>query len=174
MSLRDLRAQVEARLPAPSLFEVLVDALCANTFRKIGSAVRHVDHRPTLPPELRAAGDRILRDLKKEPLEPPNPKELAPTPNDQQALRFLMETGEVIDLGDKCALLSDAFDTAKDLVVAFMKANEKATVSELRQTIGTTRRILMPILDRLDKQGVTVRSGDFRMLSRSYLRQQGA
>ena len=96
------------------------------------------------------------------------------TPNDQQALRFLMETGEVIDLGDKCALLSDAFDTAKDLVVAFMKANEKATVSELRQTIGTTRRILMPILDRLDKQGVTVRSGDFRMLSRSYLRQQGA
>ena len=85
-----------------------------------------------------------------------------------------METGEVIDLGDKCALLSDAFDTAKDLVVAFMKANEKATVSELRQTIGTTRRILMPILDRLDKQGVTVRSGDFRMLSRSYLRQQGA
>ena len=174
LSLRDLRAQVEARLPAPSLFEVLVDALCANTFRKIGSAVRHVDHRPTLPPELRAAGDRILRDLKKEPLEPPNPKELAPTPNDQQALRFLMETGEVIDLGDKCALLSDAFDTAKDLVVAFMKANEKATVSELRQTIGTTRRILMPILDRLDKQGVTVRSGDFRMLSRSYLRQQGA
>ncbi len=174
LSLRDLRAQVDVKLPSPSLFEVLVDSLCAGAFRKIGSAVRHMDHRPTLPPELRAAGDRILRDLRKEPLEPPNPKELAPTPNDQQALRFLMETGEVIDLGDKCALLSGAFDVATESVVAFMKANEKATVSELRQAIGTTRRILMPILDRLDKQGVTVRSGDFRMLSRSYLRQQEA
>ena len=174
LSLRDLRAQVEDKLPAPSLFEVLVDALCASAYRKIGSAVRHADHRPTLPPELRAAGDRILKDLRKQPLEPPNPKELAPTPNDQQALRFLMETGEVMDLGEKCALLSDAFETAKDSVVAFIKANDKATVSELRQAIGTTRRILMPILDRLDKQGVTVRSGDFRMLSRSYLRQQEA
>ncbi|MGY8688280.1 MAG: SelB domain-containing protein, partial [Verrucomicrobiales bacterium] len=86
----------------------------------------------------------------------------------------LIEMGEIIDLGDKCALLAEAFEQAKASVITYLTANEKATVSDLRQAIGTTRRVLMPILDRLDKQGVTVRSADFRMLSRSYLRQQGS
>ncbi len=172
MSLRDLRTAFESQLPAPVLFDELVEALCRANFRRIGSALRHQDHRPSLPPELRAAGDRILEALRRVPLEPPNPKELAPTPGDQKALRFLMEMGEVLDLGEKCALLSDAYESAKAAVIAYLHANQKATVSELRQTIGTTRRVLMPILDRLDKQGVTVRSGDFRMLSRVYLRQQ--
>ena len=136
--------------------------------------MRHKDHRAALPPELKVAGDRLLRDLRKVPLEPPNPKELAPTPDDRKALRFLIEMGEVLDLGEKCALLAEVYEEAKASVIQFLQANQKATVSELRQTIGTTRRVLMPILDRLDKEGVTVRSGDFRMLSRSFLREQGS
>ena len=173
MSLRELRAQLEDRLPTAHLFDALVDALCSGEFQRLGKALRHRDHRPSLPPELRAAGDRILLDLGKVPLEPPNPKELAPTPNDRQALRFLMEMGEVTDLGDKCAMLTEAYEGAKNSVIAHLRENGKATVSELRQRIGTTRRVLMPILDRLDKQGVTVRLEDFRMLSRSYLREHG-
>jgi hypothetical protein len=31
----------------------------------------------------------------------------------------------------------------------------------------------MPILDRLDKEGVTIRVEDYRVLSRSWLRKQG-
>ena len=172
MPLNDLRKSVEDQLPSVALFDVLVDALCAANYQRLGKTVRHQDHRPTLPPELREAGARLLKELKRVPLEPPNPKELAPSMDDQKALRFLIEMGEVIDLGDKCALLAEAFEQAKTLVISHLTANQKATVSDLRQAIGTTRRVLMPILDRLDKQGVTVRAADFRMLSRSYLRQQ--
>ncbi|MFT4640137.1 MAG: selenocysteine-specific elongation factor [Verrucomicrobiales bacterium] len=174
MSLSELRKTIEDRLPSATLFDVLVDALCSGNFQRLGKAVRHQDHKPTLPPELRDAGDRLLKELNRVPLEPPNPKELAPSSDDQKALRFLIEMGEIIDLGDKCALLAEAFEQAKASVITYLTANEKATVSDLRQAIGTTRRVLMPILDRLDKQGVTVRSADFRMLSRSYLRQQGS
>lgn len=173
ITLADLRLALENQLPDGTLFDVLADALCQGDFQRVGKAIRHTSHQASLPPELKVAGDRILADLKKQPLEPPNPKELASTAGDQKALRFLIEMGEVIDLGDKCALLSEAFEDAKQTVITYLKANQKATVSELRQTLGTTRRVLMPILDRLDKQGVTVRLEDFRMLSRSYLRQQG-
>jgi selenocysteine-specific elongation factor len=37
-------------------------------------------------------------------------------------------------------------------------------VAELRDATGTTRRILIPLLERLDREGVTVRDGDWRRL----------
>jgi selenocysteine-specific elongation factor len=37
-------------------------------------------------------------------------------------------------------------------------------VSELRPVLGTTRRILIPLLEHLDKLRVTVRAGDMRRL----------
>ena len=98
---------------------------------------------------------------------------MAPSDGDYKALRFLIEIGEVLDLGDKCALLTSSYEKAKHTVIDYLKANQKATVSEMRQTLGTTRRVLMPILDRLDKEGVTIRVEDYRVLSRSWLRKQG-
>ena len=40
----------------------------------------------------------------------------------------------------------------------------RATASELRQALGTPRRVVIPVLERLDHDGFTRRQGDFRML----------
>ncbi len=173
MPLANLRAHFETRLPDAGLVDALIETLGALAFQRIGKAMRHQDHRPTLPPELQRAGERLLTILRKVPLEPPNPKELAPGADERQALRFLIEMGEVVDLGEKCVLAAEAYEKARTTVIDYLKQNQRATVSELRQEIGTTRRVLMPILDRLDKQGVTVRLDDVRVLSRTFLRKQG-
>jgi len=39
-------------------------------------------------------------------------------------------------------------------------------VSDLRQALATSRRIMLPILERLDRDGVTLRQGDKRILKR--------
>ncbi len=174
MPLRDLRPAMETYVPYPGLVDAALTALeTSGDYERVGSAIKHKQHRPSLPKELKVAGDRILKDLAANPLEPPNPKELAPSDSDYKALRFLIEIGEVLDLGDKCALLTSSYENAKSTVIDYLKANQKATVSEMRQTLGTTRRVLMPILDRLDKEGVTIRVDDYRVLSRSWLRKQG-
>jgi selenocysteine-specific elongation factor len=55
----------------------------------------------------------------------------------------------------------------KNAIVDLLTQRGAATASELRQALGTTRRILIPLLERLDREGVTRREGDRRVLRRS-------
>jgi selenocysteine-specific elongation factor len=54
----------------------------------------------------------------------------------------------------------------KSQVAEFISNNGPATVSELRQALGSSRRVMVPLLERLDRDGVTRRVGDKRMLCR--------
>ena len=37
-----------------------------------------------------------------------------------------------------------------------------ATVSELRRALGSSRRVIVPLLERLHRDGITFRNGDTR------------
>ena len=100
------------------------------------------------------------------PLEPPSRKELAPDALTQQALRFLLNSGEAVDLSEEVVLLKEHFDRAREAVVKFIRERGPATTSDLRQMLGTSRRILIPLLERLDREGVTRREGDKRVLKK--------
>src|SRR5690606_10970560 len=136
-----------------------------------GKTLRNRAHRPSLPPELKLAGERLRNELQRSGLEPPNSKELTIDPESQHALRFLIQTGEIIELGDKCILLATTFMQVREKIITYLRGHQRATVSELRQELSTTRRVLIPILDRLDREFVTVRHEDIRMLSARYIRE---
>ena len=82
----------------------------------------------------------------------------------QQALRFLLECGEAVEINAEIVLTADAMRQAIGLVREFLNAKGPATVSELRQALGSSRRIVVPLLERLDRDGVTLRQGDKRSL----------
>ena len=54
----------------------------------------------------------------------------------------------------------------RDAIVAFLRKNNSAGASELRQLLGTSRRVIIPFLERLDRDGVTRRIGDKRVLAK--------
>jgi selenocysteine-specific elongation factor len=166
LALSELRAALDQHLPAPEVFEVLIKDLCVIGFTQMGVAIRRASHRPALPPHLQSAGSKLRAALSAKPFEPPSRKELAPDPLTQQALRFLLQTGEAIDLGEEVVLLVEAFKRATDRIKNYLLDHKAATVSELRPVVGTSRRILVPLLERLDRDGVTLRQGDQRVLRR--------
>jgi len=51
-----------------------------------------------------------------------------------------------------------------ELIRQYIRNNGPATVSDLRQEVGCSRRIIVPLLERLDRDGVTTRNGDVRTL----------
>jgi selenocysteine-specific elongation factor len=53
----------------------------------------------------------------------------------------------------------------KNAVADFISKNGPATVSELRQRLQSSRRIMVPFLERLDRDGITRRAGDKRILA---------
>ena len=52
-------------------------------------------------------------------------------------------------------------------VADFISKNGPATVSELRRALESSRRIMVPFLERLDREGFTQRIGDKRSLART-------
>ena len=159
------RLRTGLSLPAPALFDALLATLTqAGGFVQVGSVLRRGTHRPALPPALRAAGERLRASLAARPLEPPSVTQLTPDPAARQALRFLRDTGEVVELAPDLVLPVDEFQRMRAAVVRYLRSQGPATAGDLREMLGTTRRVMIPVLERLDRDGVTRREGDRRAL----------
>jgi selenocysteine-specific elongation factor len=159
LELTDLRAEFNSL--SPEVFEALIVDLCRDKFVRAGSKIARGSHRAALPAELQPAAEKIRAVLAEKPFDPPARGAIAENP---QALRFLIEQGDLIELNSEIVLLRDAAEQMRDTIVEHLSNNKSATASELRQKVGTSRRVMIPFLEYLDRIGVTLRSGDLRKL----------
>jgi selenocysteine-specific elongation factor len=159
-----LKAQFRT-LPISQLFEALLADLSRCDFVRAGDLIRRATHRPVLPERLKTAALRIQSALTNSSA-PPSPTELTPDPISQHALRFLRDIGSIIELNGEVVLARDQFRKMRDTVIAFLRKNNSAATSELRQLLGTNRRVIIPFLERLDRDGVTRRIADKRVLAK--------
>ena len=164
LPLTDLRNTITDEFPMGEVFDSLVAAMCEKDFARSGSTIQRAAHRAQLPDPLRAAGEALRRTLAAQPLEPPSRKELARDAASQRALKFLIESGEVVEITGELVMTTAAVAQATAQVKAFVSRHGPATVSELRQALGSSRRVVVPLLEYLDRTFVTVRQGDKRAL----------
>lgn len=167
LSLTDLRWILKAELPVEEVFDAFVADLCAGDFLRVGAAIRRTTHRPALPAQLQAAGTKLRSTLEARPFDPPSRKQLAPDQVSQQALRFFIATGEVVEINTEVVITVENVRQATRLICKFLREHGPATVSEIRQILGSSRRIIIPLLERLDREGVTLRRDDKRILCTS-------
>jgi selenocysteine-specific elongation factor len=146
------------------VLESLVADLCEGDFVRKGSVIARSSHRPTLPVHIQPVEKRVREALTKQPFDPPSRKVIELEPQARQVMRFLMEIGDVTELALDVVLSRESFERMKSQVVEFISKNGPATVSQLRQALGSSRRVMVPLLERLDRDGVTRRAGDKRML----------
>ena len=164
LPLPELKAWFTREHSSPDLFGVFLQHLCRTGFAQAGTAIRRTSHQLALPPHLQSAAARLRQTLRAKPLDPPSRKELAPDGASQQALKFLVQAGEVIELSAEVVLTDEAYARALEIVKSHLGSRGAATASELRTALGTSRRILIPLLERLDRDGLTRREGDKRVL----------
>ena len=162
IDLSELRSAL--RIQDAEVLESLVADLCKGDFVRKGSVVAWTSHRPTLPAHLQPVEKRIRETLTGQPFDPPSRKAIESDPRARQVVRFLIENGDVTELALDVVLLRESFERMKSQVAEFISKNGPATVSELRQALGSSRRIMVPLLERLDRDGVTRRVGDKRSL----------
>ena len=163
LEIENLRS--ELRVSSHDAFDALISDLCTGNFVRNGTVIARPSHRASLPPEVAPLAAKI-RNLLAAP-EPPSRKQLMQNEHSQRALRFLLEKGEVIELSGEIVVLRAAADQMQKSVVDFLAAHGTATASQLRQQIGTSRRVVIPFLEYLDRTGVTRRTGDTRQLRES-------
>lgn len=118
-------------------------------------------HSPghTLPVAVRGAVDTVVRDLAMSPFSATTADRLRELGLTAQALAAAERAGALWRVGPGIVLLPDAVDTAVDRL---RDLPQPFTTSQARERLGSTRRVVLPLLDRLDRAGRTSRLGDDR------------
>jgi hypothetical protein len=89
---------------------------------------------------------------------------------DDELARFLEMSGRLVRLGDGYAIGADAYEVAKDVMLTECRASGEITLARFRDAAGTGRRDAQLLLERFDRDGLTRRVGDGRVLRRAAAR----
>jgi selenocysteine-specific elongation factor len=164
VDLSELRTDLE--IESDKLFSAVISELTRNGFVRFENQIARVSHRPSLPLELLSVAEDIRAALSARRFDPPDRKALSQDRNLQRALRFLIDNGEIVEITREIVVLREAAEQMQNTIAEFLSENGAATASQLRQKIGTTRRVIIPFLEYLDRTGVTRRIGDERVLAK--------
>jgi selenocysteine-specific elongation factor len=116
-----------------------------------------------LPQRVRQAVDAVRDDLVKDPFVAPDATRLSELGLDRRALAAAVRAGLLDRVGGDVYLLPGWAERAAGLLAA---VGEPFTVSQARSVLGTTRRVAVPLLERLDADRVTARMPDDRRVVR--------
>jgi selenocysteine-specific elongation factor len=123
-----------------------------------GATVATADWRPELTPAQRAKADAYLVTLRAEPYSPPTDVSLDP-----ELLAFLADEGVVEDAGG-VVFDAAAFREMVAKVSELLQSQQSVTLAQVRDILGTSRRYVQALLERMDNDRITVRRGDERVL----------
>lgn len=164
LPLSQLRACLDKRLKLQGAFHVVMDALTESGFIVQSAAIQRLGFTISLPSNLQGAANRIRKALEEKADEPPARKQIITSKEEERALRFLIDSGEAVEVNQDLVLLQTGYNKLCESTKKFLKKHEGASVSQLRQYTGVSRRVMIPFLQLLDAQGITIREGDLRRL----------
>jgi len=152
-------------LPEPALLEVVIAATGGVTAEAGGA--RLADHRVGLSPEQEAVRNRLLALLAEAPYTPPAVGELArhldlAATDLEPLLAHLARTSEVVRIGGEHVYLPSTLAEVEAATRAHLASHGALTVAEFKTLFGLTRRHAIPLLEYLDRTGITRREGEVR------------
>jgi selenocysteine-specific elongation factor len=112
-----------------------------------------------LPDAVRQAVEVLRAELGVDPFAAPTADRLRELRLDDRALGAADRSGLLWRVAPGIVLLPDAADEA---VLRLRELDQPFTTSAARQALGTSRRVALPLLDRLDRAGLTRRLPDDR------------
>ncbi|MFW5933949.1 MAG: SelB C-terminal domain-containing protein, partial [Actinomycetota bacterium] len=161
---RVARALEAAGLPG-ALARPLVDALLAKgTLVRTSGGVVLAEHAEAAADARSARATALLAELDAAPFAPPDLDALAREVGlDHRELVALVQAGEIVRAG-KVAFSRRAVERAAEVLHEHFGDGRAFTAAEAKQAWQTTRRFAIPLLEHLDRTGVTRFDGQHRWL----------
>ncbi|NUW42047.1 SelB domain-containing protein [Nonomuraea rhodomycinica] len=112
-----------------------------------------------LPQPVAGAVERLRRELAARPFHAPEAARLAELGLGARELAAAVRAGALLRVGEGVVLLPGADRRAAEVLG---RLPQPFTVSQARQALGTSRRVAVPLLEHLDRAGLTERLDDVR------------
>jgi selenocysteine-specific elongation factor len=154
-------------------FRLVLEALVEqNKIMLEGNRLRLVTHQPVWGEPFASARQKIVDELNSCGLSAPSSDELAAKtglsePDTLRVLEALVEAGELQLLVGGIYLSAEAVTKSRGAVINFLRQHPQMNIAEARELLGASRKYLVPFLEQLDREGITLRKNDFRVLGRA-------
>jgi selenocysteine-specific elongation factor len=142
--------------------EVLVDE---GRLEADGPTLRRPGHGPRLDPAQQALRARIEAALDEAGVGLLGDAALAELGADRKAAALLVRLGVLVPIAPGGYLGRSTLESAVETLRRRFPDGRPFAATEAKEALGTTRRTAIPLLEHLDRTGVTVRLGDLRRLA---------
>ncbi len=166
----DLRQRLPSGLES-KVFEKMLEELTAKgKVVQEREIVRLSSHRIVLAEEQEALKKEIENAFRRAGFQPPDKDEILSKFRDKAPLNveifnLLLQEGVLVKLRDELVFHRDVLEEAKKKVVDYLSKNQEMAVGDFRKLVGgASRKYLIPLLEYLDQQKITIRVGDKRIL----------
>ncbi len=167
----ELKSKVLSTWGPPKLFQKLLnDLIKSGTVVQDKDIVRLSGHKVALGEE----GDKIRKKIEKifqdSDLQPPTRGQILEKLSSlggsaQEIFDLMVREGTLVRLKEGLYFHHSVLDRVRSMVVDFIKKHGEMGVNEFRElTGGLSRKYMIPLLEYLDNQRVTIRVGDKRRL----------
>jgi selenocysteine-specific elongation factor len=107
--------------------------------------------------------------LRKTPLAPPDLKQIESetgikTVRLREVIRVMEREKSIVRVATDMYFLAESVDKVKKSLREHFSKEKQITPAGFRDLLGTSRKYTIPLLEYLDREGVTMRAGDFRRL----------
>ena len=122
-------------------------------------SLRLPDHQITLTPKMEEDAAAYLKSLQQSPYSPSSERSV-----DSELLAVLIEQGKVVRVADGVVFDASAYREMTERIVQHLKDQGNITVAEARTMFDSSRKYILPLLEHMDQQQITRRTGDERVL----------
>jgi len=147
-------------VPAPVVKHILNELETAGFVTVEGNAVKTINLRQYLP----KSAEELMNKIASYGLNVPSLSELITDQKQKHDFNLLVQKGYVVRLSQQIAVDKNTYEQAKAKIIEFLKERGQATVAEIRDILGSTRRPVIALLEKLDAEKVTLRVNDKRIL----------
>ncbi len=138
-------------------------ALAQNILHEDRSYLALSDFRPAFDARQQKSVDALLAQFRAQPYTPPSVRQALELV-DEETLTALLQRGELIKLGPDILFARETYDEMVARTVAFLQENGQITVAQCRDLFGASRKYILAFLEHLDRERITRRQGDYRIL----------
>ena len=122
-------------------------------------SLRLPEHQITLTPKMEEEASSYLKSLQKDPYSPSGDQQVS-----SELLGVLIDQGKVVRVADSIVFDASAYREMTERIVQHLKEQGQITVAEARTMFDTSRKYILPLLEHMDQQQITRRTGDERVL----------
>ena len=124
-----------------------------------GPLVRRPEHVRQLSKKNLESVDVYLKLLESKPYSPPTDSHI-----DHEILNLLDDQGKIVRVNESVVFSASAYDDMVEKIKELIVKSGEVTVADVRDMFDTSRKYALALLEYLDKQRITRRVGDSRIL----------